>query len=402
MALFHYKALALKGKKLRGVIDADSLVSAKERLRKQQLLITFISPLTRTKHSLRLSTQELIEFTRELSQLLNAGLPLYDSVLTIEEKQRSSKCHPLFADLCDKLHSGHKLSHILAHYPETFSKVYCSLVRSCEQSGSLADAFSQLYVLLAKQQKWKKQLLSTLSYPALLTLFCILVTFCLFFFVVPSMEELFVDRDLHPLTALVLATSRLLRAHTLLLGSTLGFLMLGLFTMIRAEWIQWNAILLRIPFIKNILLSNALVRFFRTMHMLLRGGIPFAEAIPFATSMIANTILRKQIEEITPRILSGQRISTAFGTSPLMPPLVLRMLHIGEEAGTIGPLLENLAKIYEEDLERDLSQLTTLLQPALLLMLGLIVGLVVLSIVLPLTDVSSFSMRTSYMRNFIV
>ncbi|MBM3197891.1 MAG: type II secretion system F family protein [Chlamydiae bacterium] len=393
MPLFQYKSLTYNGKESKGIIDADSLLLAKERLRKQQILITEILPLRRKASDLRLPPLELIAFTRELSQLLRAGLPLHDSLQTIEEKQRGSKYHTLFADLCDQLSSGHSLSKALRRYPKTFSEVYLSLVHASEQTGSLASAFQQLYLLLSKQQKWKKQLVSTLTYPALLGVFCLLVTSCLFFFVVPSMEELFVGRELHPLTELVLCTSRFLNTHILALAITFVSLLLGacLLGQHKAFRAGLGKKLLQTPLIKDLLLASSLTRFFRTMHMLVQGGVPFVEALGFAKYMVHNPALRELFIQAEQELVEGKKIASVFAASSLLPPLVIRMFHIGEESGSMNSLLQNLADIYEEDLEQDLSKLTTYLQPALLLFIGLVVGLVVLSILLPLTDVSSFT-----------
>ena len=136
MALFQYKAIGVGGKAERGVIDADSLGMAKERLRREQVLITDIISLQEAKKKIALSSSQLLAFTRELSQLLKAKLPLYESLLTIEEKQRNAKNHALFVDLCDRLKNGYSFSSALSHYPETFDSIYLSMVISAEQSSS--------------------------------------------------------------------------------------------------------------------------------------------------------------------------------------------------------------------------------------------------------------------------
>src|SRR5579871_2142712 len=160
MPLYRYRAITVEGKNLKGVIDADSLISAKERLRKQQFFVTDVSAVKNTEKQLILPAATLLSFTKELAQLLKAGLPLYESLLTIEEKYQRHPCHRLFLDLCDHLKEGSSLSVALKRYPKSFDRIYLSMVQVAEQSGNLAEIFEQLSQLIIRQQKLKKQLSS--------------------------------------------------------------------------------------------------------------------------------------------------------------------------------------------------------------------------------------------------
>ena len=393
MPLFRYKAIGDDGRESKGVIDADSLSMAKERLRKQKVLVIAIAGLTKaTSPKLILSPSQLLSFTRELTQFLKAGLPLYESLLTIEEKHRATKVHALFVDLCDHLKNGSSLSSALGKYPETFHEIYLSMVRSAEQSGSLFEAFDQLTLLISKQQKLKKQLLSSLAYPAFLGGFCLLVIGALFFFVIPSMKELFEGRALHPLTHIVILISNFLNTYVTVLASFLVFLGVSLYWVSRQPGFRRGISLffLKVPYFKRILIQSALIRFFRAMYMLLNGGVPLVEALHFSRKVVNHAALESLIVQTEKKVIEGKKISQLFAESTFIPPLVLRMLTIGEEAGNMGSMMRNMAEIYEEELDKDLQQLATFLQPAVLLFLGAVVGLVVLSILLPLTDVSSF------------
>jgi general secretion pathway protein F/type IV pilus assembly protein PilC len=392
MPLFQYKIIGEDGKEQKGILDADSLFMAKERLRKQKLLITSIQSISGSASRVVLKQSQLLSFTRELAQLLKAGLPLYESLVTIEEKHRKSKVHVLFADICDLIKNGSSFSNALSRYPETFHEIYLSMVKSAEQSGSLYDAFSQLTILISKQQKLKKQLLSSLAYPAFLGSFCLIVIGALFFFVIPSMKELFEGRSLHPLTSIVIAISNFLQTQILWLLSFVLLMASSLYALSRRKSfrIQLGLWLLKAPYIKKIIMQSALIRFFRAMYMLLSGGVTLVEALHFAKKVVNNTAFLSLIEKTSTQVVEGKKISQVFSEAPFIPPLVLRMLAIGEETGNMSLMMRNMAEIYEEELDRDLEQLATFLQPAVLLFLGVVVGVVVLSILLPLTDVSSF------------
>ena len=147
---------------------------------------------------------------------------------------------------------------------------------------------------------------------------------------------------------------------------------------------------MKTPYFKKILIESALVRFFRSMNMLLLGGVPLVDSLRFSKKMVGNVVLAQLIAKTEEEIVEGRKISQLFSESKFIPSLVVRMLSIGEETGNMAAMMKSIAEIYEEELDKDLLQLMTFLQPAVLIFLGAVVGLVVLSILLPLTDVSSF------------
>lgn len=392
MPLFRYQAITPEGRSLKGIIDADSLSVAKERLRKQHILVTAIVLLVSKQNQVSLNPSLLLSFTRELAQLLKAGLPLYESLLTIEEKYRRHKSHPLILDLCDHLKGGGSLSAALKRYPATFDRIYLSMIQVAEQSGNLPEVFDQLAQLIARQQKLKKQLSAALTYPCFLASFCVLIVCGLLFFVIPSMKELFENRDLHPMTALVLAVSDWVNAHLVSLIIGISTLLSALVFALRSKAGQLflYEFALKLPFAKTLLLQSALLRFCRSFAMLLSAGVPLLEALGLSRNVAKSPLLETAISDAEKRIAQGERLCSAFKSAPIIPPLVLRMLSLAEETGKMDEAVLKLAEIYDEGMERHISQLTTFLQPALLIVLGAIVGLVVLSILLPLTDVSSF------------
>ncbi len=392
MPLFRYEAVGSNGKSLESVIDADSLAAARERLRKQHIFVVSLEPLKKRTKQLKLSNPLLQSFTRELSQLLRAGLPLYESLVTIEEKYRKTTVHPLFLDLCDHLKAGALFSSILKRYPGSFGPIYLAMVQVGEKSGNLPFAIECLYQLLTKQQKLKKELLAALTYPALLGVFCFFIVCGLLFFMVPAMQELFEGRPLHPMTATVLALSRWLTCNASVLAATLaGMALVGIYAFKQKKTRLFiEGVSLKLPYVKTLILDSNWVRFFRVSGLLLKGGLPLVETLQLAQYVLTSERLKSVVERAEAGVLEGKRLSEVLRIDPIVPPLVSRMFALAEETGKMGEALENLADIYEEEVGKHLSQLTTYLQPALLILLGAIVGVVILSILLPLTDVSSF------------
>ncbi len=393
MPLFRYRALTADGKMLKGVIDADSLIVAKERLKRQEVLVTELKLHQRDKQQAAMAPQLLQAFTQELAQLLRAGLPLYESLVTIEEKYRRHKIHPMLLDLCDHLKEGHLLSKALKRYPATFDRIYLSMVQVAEQSGDLVAVFDQLTHLIQRQQKLRKQLASALAYPMILSVFCVFVAAGLFFFVIPNMQELFEGRSLHPMTQLIVGLSQWLNTHLQSLLLSLAMLAtLAIFTWRRPQAKQrFYAYCLRLPFLRTLLLHSALARFCRCLAMLLTSGVPLLSALEYARDVMRSPLLEKEIGNAEKRVLQGDRLSVALKAAPHFPPLIQRLVSMAEETGKLGESFTHLADMYEDEVERHLFQLTTYLQPMLLIILGAIVGLVVLSVLLPLTDVSTFT-----------
>jgi general secretion pathway protein F/type IV pilus assembly protein PilC len=391
MPIYAYKALTEEGKKITGVIDADSLYLAKERLKKRQILLTELSLFSAKKQEVSLTPSMLLIFTREISQLLRAGLPLYESLVTIEEKYQKSKTHSLFVNLCDHLKSGKSLSSALGNYPKSFDAIYLSMVKAAEQSGHLAEAFADLTILISRQQKLKKQLFEALAYPAFLGVFCLIVVIALFFFVIPSMQELFEGRRLHPLTTVVLGISNWLNNSIGLFLSFIAVDVIAIIAAVRNKKVRMMFFTLacQAPFVRLLLVQSALVRFCRAMYLLLSGGVSLVESLSYSRMTMKNALLEEIIANAETKIIEGKKLSSLL-SSPFIPSLVVRMVAIAEETGNMKNAMKNLSEIYEEELDKNLQQLTTFLQPAVLLFLGIVVGVVVLSILLPLTDVSSF------------
>lgn len=392
MPLFRYRAITANGKETKGAIDADCLETAKEKLRKQQFLITSLTHLQAKRKELALTPALLLIFTKELTQLLKAGLPLYESLLTIEEKYSHHKAHSLFLDLCHRLKEGCPLSESLKKYPSTFDTIYVSMVHIAEQSGNLLSTFEQLIQIISHQQLVKKQLKSALMYPCVLFCFSLLIVLGLLLFVIPSMKELFEDRALHPITAVVLGISNQLKEHIWVVF--VSAIIFGLAVLIALKKFFKKLIypiLIQLPYVSTLLFHNALLCLSRTMAMLLGAGIPLVDATILVKKIIKHPVLEKTLTDAEQKLSQGQKLSWIYREHLVIPAVMTRMLSIAEETGKMEEAFFHLSKIYEEELEKHLAQIAAFLQPVMLIALGAIIGLVVLSILIPLTDVGSFN-----------
>src|SRR3990167_3065525 len=385
MPLYRFQAISEEGKKVTGTIDADSLQDAKIKLIRRRVAVMRIDPLAEKQLHIRIKKKELVVLTREITRLLQAGMPLFETLSALEEKYRGNKIHTLLLDLCDQVRSGQSFSQALARHHKVFDLLFTAMVANAEKTGRLSAALEEIATMLSRQLQIHKQLQAALLYPALLSVFCFSVLSSLLFFVIPSLTELFEGRELHPFTQFVFSCSALAcKGKGWLLAFFLIFLG-GIVYMVISPTgkKRCRAMILRLPWIKNLLAKMAFARFCRATATLLEGGLPAMAAIPQARSVMRHPILEGVIASAEIRISQGEPIHVPFQNHPLIPPLVPRMLAIAQQGGTLPYMMQQIAQIYEEEMETILTHFATMAQPILLLILGGLVGFVLLSVLLP-------------------
>ncbi|HSW73102.1 MAG TPA: type II secretion system F family protein, partial [Chlamydiales bacterium] len=213
MAAFRFEGFNPSGKREKGFIHADDLREATEKLRNRSFFITDIKEVAEKEKWKALSPKEVLLFTKELARLLEAGLPLFDSLITLEEKYRKHSCHPIIVTLCDSIKHGSSFSEALRKHPLSFDPLYLSMIENAEKTGSLVMALHELARLSSRSLNLKKQLLGSLLYPFLLLTFCFAILATLIFYVIPSLSDLFEGRRVHPLTGFILSISKALSSH---------------------------------------------------------------------------------------------------------------------------------------------------------------------------------------------
>lgn len=392
MPLYRYSSIDEKGKKVKGSINAENVRKAQDLLLNEKKFITEIHEIKQKSKEIVISSSLLLAFTRSISQLLRAGLPLYESLLSVEEKYKSHRAHSVFLDLCDHLKRGSTLSLALSKYPKIFDKIYISMVLSAESSGSLTETFERLSLLIERSSKLKKKIAGALIYPLFLGAFCLIVIAVLLLFVIPSMEDLFLGRNLMAITRSVLFTSQFLRAQAMALFIGFNLFILSFLLSFKVGFGQKvvGYLMRHLPIVKTLVLEASLVRFFYVLALLLRSDVPILDSMVIAGGQTGYNELEKEINVAKEAVAAGQSLSSSLEKAELMPRVVIRMVATFEQTGRIASGLEQIAELYEEELDRSLTQLTALLQPVLLVLLGGIVGFILLSIMLPLTDVASF------------
>jgi len=393
MPIFYYQALNLKGKRIKGHIEAHNEREAKDLLREQGSMVTKLAVKTKTSSKQQLKGESLVTFTVQLSQLVSAGVPVYESLVAIEEQYRQEPYHHIILRLAEQIKAGNSLSNAMAEYPESFDRLYRAMIFAGESSGAQEVILEKLSILLKKQIKLKKQIITAMIYPGILATFSFLIILVLLGFVVPSIEGIFEDRKLNGFTEFVINVSHFFQDYWWLYIPLAALFITSLVIKIRSPKgkLFLEKRLIKLPLLKTLITQTAIARFCRTMSTLQQGGLTMIDSLQISRAVMRNVILEDEIKKAESKIIEGSSLSVELAKSPFIPPLVFRMLAVGEESGTSQIMMNKIADAYEEEIEKTLDRLMALAQPAILIVMGAIIGFVLLAIMLPLTDVSSFS-----------
>ncbi len=393
MPLFSYTAYDPNGKKSSGLVEAGNLAEAKTKLREQKLMVSELSTQVKISRKENLDPATLTAITYQLAELVKAGIPLYQSLVTIEEQYKQEPFHRILLSLVDQVKSGNSLSDAMSAFPESFDTLYVSMVRAGENSGALGLVLTRLVHFLQKQEKLKKEIVTAMIYPAILALFSLIVVGLLLGFVVPSIEGIFAGRELNSFTQFVITTSEIFRGYWWIWGPALLFSALGLTWFLQSPLRRAKLIpfWMKIPPLRKTLVQAALARFTRTFSTLLQGGAPLVDALQLSASVTKNPEIEALIQDAAEKIIEGSSLSKELKKSPLLPPIVSRMISVGEETGSLPQILGSIADMYEEEVEKTLSRLTALAQPVILIVMGGVIGLIMTAILVPISSIISMT-----------
>ena len=394
MPIYSYQAFDTSGKKRKGLVEASSESEAKRKLREQGIMVSKLALNKKGKSKEILKGEQLLTFTLQLSSLVNAGVPVYESLLALEEQYRDESFARVLLSLCDQIKSGKKLSEAMAAYPDSFNQLFCSMIAAGESAGALDIVLEKLAELLAKQNKLKREIASAMIYPGILMIFSLLVISLLLGYVVPSIESIFVGRELNSFTQFILNVSHIFRNYWWVYLPLISLIVIWVVFKIRTTegklWLERN--LLKLPLIRTLLIQAAIARFCRTMGTLQKGGLTIIDSLRIARDVMGNKTLEEEIKRAESRIVEGSSLSIELSKSQWIPHMVTRMLAVGEDSGTSLMMFNKIADMYEENLEKTVNRLLAFAQPVILIVMGFVIGTVLLAILLPLTDMSSFAM----------
>jgi type IV pilus assembly protein PilC len=384
-----------KGTVLKGTVIAVNEAAVRASLRRQGLVPTRITrQSTLFKKREKITSEDIAIFSRQLATMLQAGIPLvqaFDIVATGHENPGMQK---LLSAIKVDLESGTTLAESLAKHPLYFDKLFVNLVHSGEQSGALENLLDKIATYKEKTEAIKKKIKKALTYPAAVVVVAIIVTAVLLVFVIPQFESLFqgFGADLPAFTQFVVGLSLFVRSNgwAIILGAVAAAMTFGYFKKRSPKFNEFlDRMILKIPVIGEIMRKAAIARFTRTLSTMFAAGVPLVEAMESVAGATGNIVYEKATLEIRTEVATGQRLQRAMEATELFPNMVIQMVAVGEESGSLDEMCAKVADFYERDVDDAVDNLSSLLEPMIMAILGVLVGGLVIAMYLPIFKLGS-------------
>lgn len=398
MPVYKYKAIDKGGNSVGGIIDAESPKAATEKLKRQDMFLSSLSEVEKErtrKFSLfkGVSTAELSLTTRQFSTLVSAGLPLEASLIALSEQAEDAKLGQVLTEVRDKISEGSSLTNALKEHPNVFSDLYVNIVKAGEVSGTLDIVLLRLADFMEKQQALRSRVRSALVYPLFMFIIGSGVLFFMMTYVIPKISKIFEDSEkaLPFITVLLIGFSNFLSQNLGVLFLVLAGLLFIAYRFSKTARGRkfFDRLTLRLPIFGRISRMVIISRFTRTLGTLLASGIPLLDALHVGEAVMGNTVYAEALERVRERVREGTSFAGPLRESGVFPPLITRMITVGEQTGDLEEMLMKIADTYDLQVETSVSTLTSLLEPVMILIMGVVVGFIVFAILLPIFDLTS-------------
>ena len=421
---FSYTATTHDGKSLNGIYDApdrEALISA---LNKQGLRPILIKIDDKTSTAKRLETllrpkvktHDIVMFTRQLSTLVSAGVPLPRSLATLQEQTENKYFKTVIGGIGKDIQSGIPLGDAFARFPDVFSEVYVNMVKAGEAGGILDDILKRLAEQSEKDASMRKKVKGAMTYPIVIFSVTIIAFFGLMIFIVPKIGKILTSlsgggaqlpiytRALLGVSSFCLGQSVIQHIPLLslipLINKTPNALFLLAFFGIVAYFLmryihtdkgkyRFHALLLKVPIVKVVITKVAIARFARTFSALTSAGVTVLEALEVTGGAIGNKVIQAELAAAAKEVKNGKPLSQPLGKSKFFPPIVAQMLAVGEETGQIDKILVKIADFYEEDVNGLIDNLASIIEPVMIIVLGGMIGLIAVSVMGPIASLST-------------
>jgi len=404
MPVYEYTCLDNSGKTLKGILDADSPVVVRQKLRGSGMFPVEVKEAVPRTRGLPSGPVSLLGFlkgvkpgeisvmTRQLSILLGAGVPLLKSLEALISQITNPMLKKIMAQIKESVNEGNSLAFSLSQHPRLFSNLYINMVHSGEASGSLDVVLDRLAEFGEHQQALRGRFKAALAYPVFMSLIGTLVLFFLITFIVPNITKIFTEmHQTLPLSTMVLIeVSNFLLSFwwVILLTFFIGIVILKQIKKRPGIHYIWDKLKLCIPVLGPINQKIALSRFGRTLGSLLQSGVPLITALQIVGKIVDNSLIGRAIDNAVEDIQAGKSLASTLDQSRWFPSIVVQMISVGEQSGELETMLNKIADTHEREVESHIMALTSMLEPVMILVMGLIVGFVVISILLPIFEMN--------------
>jgi type IV pilus assembly protein PilC len=407
---FSYKAITKDGKNISGVYEAankEALIAALAKQGARPILIHVVGENAGKSgfkmFQPKVKLKDLVIFTRQLSTLVSAGVPLPRSLATLGDQAESKYFKTVIAGISKDVESGISLGEAFGKYPNVFSDVYINMVRAGEAGGILDEILKRLASQTEKDATIRKKIKGAMTYPTVILTITILAFFGLMIFVIPKIGKILTDLG-GPDAQLPIYTRVLLSISNFSISaSIIPHVPNALFMLVAAVGLvmfvsryiktprgkyQFHSLMLKVPVLKTIIIKVAVSRFARTFSALTSAGVTVLDALQVTGSAIGNKVIEEELKAAAQEVKNGKPLSDPMSKSKIFPPIVAQMLAVGEETGQIDKILVKIADFYDEEVDTVIDSLSSIIEPVMIIVLGSIVGVIAASVMGPIASLS--------------
>ncbi len=401
---YEYKIITTDGSVRTGELQADSVKVVYDQLVSRGYSVVSVEPKRKSLAALDFSfldrlfqkpikDDDIATFTTLFGTMLKAGVPLTEGLDVIISQTENPRFKEILSEVKRQIQSGEQLSEAFGRYPKVFGPLFLSLVRVGEIGGGLPENLLYLAGILESQKELNQRIKNAMVYPSIMASVAVIIVTFLLTFIIPSFVEIFTDAgvELPGLTIALLATSSFISSYWYLLLPGLILLVVGLKLLVKTDRGEriFHKGLLQTPIIGDLIRKLNVARFSRTYGSLLSRGVPLVETLEVVAHVISNRIIREVIEKVERQIKQGRSFTEPLAESKEIPPMVVQMFAVGEESGALDEMAIEVADFYDSEVAHEVSRLTTVLEPLLIIGVGLIVSMLILACLLPMFDMMS-------------
>jgi len=405
MASFSYIATNKQNKSLTGTLEASDKASVIATLSKQGLRPISVKERTGKTSSFNLNnllgagkvkSDDLVMFTRQLSAMVGAGVPLLRALSSLEQHTESPALKKILGDIIKDVQAGAPLADSLEKFPNTFSDVYVNMVRAGEAAGILDEILKRLAMQQEKNSTMRKKVKSAMTYPMVLIGITVIAFFGLMIFVIPQIGKIVSDlggpdAKLPALTLAMLAISGFMVNYWYIVigGLIAGVVLLMRYIKTPKGKSQFHHLTLKLPGLKTIIMKVAIARFARTFSALMGAGVAVLEALDVTARAVGNTVYEEALKDAAMKVKNGDTLSSVIEKNPLFPAIVAQMLAVGEETGQTDTVLVKVADFYEEEVDVAIDGVSAIIEPVMIVFMGAMVGLIAASVMMPIAGLAN-------------
>jgi type IV pilus assembly protein PilC len=406
MPTFQYEAMDTTGKEVKDTIDAATQEEAQQLIRQKGFFVTKISERVAKKKNPKaaakkkkggkkksftigkMSNKQLCLFTRQLSTLQDAGLPILRSLKILEGQSKPGVLKNTLGDVVEDIESGSTLSEAFGKHPKAFDKLYCNMIKAGEAGGALEAILQRLADFKEKAQTLKRRVKGAMVYPAVVILVAMVIVGFILYFIIPKFEVIFLDFgvDLPGMTKFLIVASHFViqKFWVVILVPILVWIIIKLLYRNRTGAYVCDRIVLLIPVMGQIVEKSTVARTMRTLGTLVQSGVPILEALNIVRDTAGNAVFERAFTRIYDSIREGETIAQPLREARIVDDIVVNMIDVGEETGDLDTMLNKIADNYEEEVEVLVESLVSLLEPMMIVVLGGIIGFIVIALFMPL------------------